>query len=127
MKQTATNILITLATSSSLISAAWTATNLNFETGGQPPAPWAIQASTGSQAISGEDFRTAPDLDNWYPDSTTGNTVQLLEMDNANESGFYGQLLTGTAEAGTYTWSLSDVGVANFADNNGAILRHGHP
>jgi len=117
--------LLTLSACTGASSAALTAINLSFETGGQPPAGWSIQASTGSQAISGEDFRTAGDPDNWYPDSTAGNTVQLLEMDNANESGYYGQQLTGVAEAGTYTWSLADVGVTNFAANAGAILSYG--
>lgn len=124
MKRT-TTILLTLAASTGISSAALIGSNLSFETPGQPPAPWAIQLSTGLDNLEGEDFRTAPDPDNWYPDSTAGSIVQLIEMDNADESGYYGQQLTGTAEAGTYTWNLADVGVTNFADNNNAVLVYG--
>lgn len=106
-------------------SAALVGSNLGFETTGQAPAPWQRTGDTGTDPMEDEDFRTAADPDNWFPDSGAGNNVQLLEADNANESGTYGQQLTGTAEAGTYTWALADVGVTNFADNVGAILTYG--
>ena len=123
MKQTLPYLLALTATTS-VSYAALTATNLSFETG---ETGWTA-TSTGTGTLEAGDFRTAPDPDNWYPDSTAGNTVLIIESDsNVDDTGTFSQQLTGTAEAGTYTWSLADVGVTNFADNSadGATITFG--
>lgn len=126
MKQT-TNILLALAATVGISNAAWTAINLSWEDDGVSNTPltgW-TQTSNGTDALDNGDFRVAKDPDNWFPDSTVGIHVLLLEGDNGNEYGSLGQLLTGTAEAGTYTFSLVDLGVTNFGDNNNAQITFG--
>ena len=109
MKQT-TNILLALAATAGISNAALVGTNLSFEdsSGNAPITGWTV-TSTGSDSIDTNDFRTAPDPDNWFADSTTGTIVLLLESDNSNETGTLGQQLTGTAEAGTYTFTLNAI------------------
>ncbi|NWK54767.1 PEP-CTERM sorting domain-containing protein [Verrucomicrobiaceae bacterium N1E253] len=126
MKQTIHSLLI-LTASAGVSSAAWTASNLSWEDDGVSNTPltgW-VETSLGSDPLDAGDFRVARDPDNWFPDSTAGTHVLLLEGDNGNEFGSLSQLLGGSAEAGTYTFSLADVGVTNFADNENAQLSFG--
>jgi len=126
--KTTTNILLALAISAGAANAALTAVNLSFEddgvlnygvgVGGTGATGWTSLTDTGGSLDAG-DFRTANDPDNWYPDSTAGNRILIIESDTAdNDTGILAQQLVGTAEAGTYTWNLLDVGVANFGDDS---------
>jgi len=101
--------------------------NLSWEFDGVTSGPffgWAL-TSLGSDSLDYGDFRTAADPDNWFPDSTAGNHVMLLEGDNTNEFGRLSQQLTGIAAVGTYLFTLNDVGVANFGDNSNAEFKFG--
>ncbi len=123
---TTTKTLLALAATGSFSNAALVATNLDFETGSANGVPtgWTV-TSTGSDAIdSNADYRAANNEGNWH--TTAGqNRVFLMEADNANEEGTLSQALTGTAEAGTYSFTLRDVGVANFGDNNNTTISYG--
>ncbi|MFC4993402.1 PEP-CTERM sorting domain-containing protein [Rubritalea tangerina] len=132
MKTTIT--LSAIAATALSANAALVATNLSFENG---TTGWTA-TSTGTGTLETADFRTANDPDNWFPDTSLGedntpnttddNTVLIIESDSGvDDTGTFAQALTGTAEAGTYTWNLSDVGVTNFADNSadGAFVRFG--
>ena len=123
-------LAFTLATLASISAthAALTAVNLSWEDDGVTNSAgitgW-TETSLGSDSLDQGDFRVATDPDNWFSDSTAGNHVLLLEGDNGNEFGILSQQLTGIAEAGTYTFSLADVGVTNFGDNNNAQFSFG--
>jgi len=122
-----TNILLALAATTGISNAVLVATNLNFEDDGVSNTPltgWTL-TSLGSDPLEPNDFRIAKDPDNWFPDSTAGTHVLLLEGDNGNEFGSLGQELVGTIEVGTYTFSLADAGVANFGDNANAQFTYG--
>ena len=105
--------------------AAWVGTNLSFETGTVgivPPTDW---VATYSGPVENDEFRLATGGGNWYPDTTAGNNVLLMDLDDASESGMLTQLLTGSAELGTYQWSVVDVGVTTFSQGSSASLTYG--
>lgn len=113
--------------------AALVGSNLSFEDDGVMFFPAGATGATGWTQLTdtGGDLvpfnvRTATDPDNWFPDSTAGNHVLILESTAGTVgTGVLAQQLTGTAEAGTYTFSIADVGVANFADNNNRVITYG--
>lgn len=122
---TTTKTLFTLALTASFANAALTSTNLDFSSG---IAGWNT-TSTGSDALEtsgATDFRSASGSDNWWADTTGAETgVVLLEGDNANEAGYLSQTLTGTADAGTYTFALHEAGITSFGGGTGAVVEWG--
>jgi len=103
--------------------------NLSWEDDGTgeiqvPFTGWTF-TSLGSDPMDANDFRAAVDPDNWFPDSTDGNHVMLLEGDNPDEYGRLSQQLTGGPLEGTYTFTVLDVGVVSFGDHPNAQFKFG--
>lgn len=130
-KYLAVNILLALSATAAVSNAALTAVNLSFEddgnrnyaVGATGATGWTLLTDTGGGLDAG-DFRTFPvSGGNAYPDSTT--ILLLLDSRDATETGVLAQQLSGTAQAGTYTFSVADVGVANFGDNNNRVITYG--
>ena len=115
---TTTKTLLALAATGSFANAALVATNLDFNTGANfvTPTDWVETAPVANT------FRAAAKEANWF--GTAGQDQLLLET-GVGQSGSISQLLTGTAEAGTYTFSLFDLGVTTFADGNNAVISYG--
>ncbi|MEM9187457.1 MAG: hypothetical protein AAGB00_13275 [Planctomycetota bacterium] len=67
------------------------------------------------------DFRVATT----NPFSSPGSRSIILEVDGGDEAGYLFQQLQGTPGVGAYTFSVVDVGLPSFGDNEGAVLRYG--
>jgi len=119
-----TNTLLLLAATTAASNAALSVLNADFAAG---LANWTT-VSTGSDALEtsgATDFRAASGSDNWWADTTGGETgVVLFEGDNGNEAGYIFQTV-GTADAGTYTFSILEAGITSFGGGTGAIVEWG--
>jgi len=109
-------VTMTMVLATGVASAALTVTNPEL-TGpsGQTPTGWAVEGLN----LESDDFRYAGTSTAW-----TGYV--LMDMNQQNqESGRMYQQLTGTKEAGTYTWQITELGLADFGDGTDGVLNIG--